>query len=242
MIRRLPLRVCFSAAIAMLLAIGCDRLPGKPTAADIEPNPDQILDFPELFSQNCAGCHGQNGNGNAALALANPVYLAIANDDVLRRATADGVPHSLMPPFARSAGGTLTDQQIDVLVEGMRKKWGKPDLLKGENPPPYASNEPADPARGHQVFITFCAPCHGDNGQGTTVAGSVVDGSYLALISDQNLRTTIIAGRPDFKHPDWRSFKPGTPVSSQQITDVVAWIASHRPKFPGEPYPQTSNP
>ena len=37
------------------------------------------------------------------------------------------------------------------------------------------------------------------------VSGSIVDPSYLALVSDQSLRSTIIAGRPDLGMPDWRS-------------------------------------
>ena len=50
---------------------------------------------------------------------------------------------------------------------------------------------------GAQVFATSCASCHGADGKGTATSGSIVDGSFLALVSDQNLRTTVIAGRPD---------------------------------------------
>ncbi len=48
--------------------------------------------FALLYAENCAGCHGPEGRGaGAALGLANPVYLAIADDAVLARATAEGV-------------------------------------------------------------------------------------------------------------------------------------------------------
>src|SRR5271170_5140362 len=110
-------------ATALLLAFGCDRLPGKPISADVELLPGQVHDFATLFQQNCAGCHGLNGKGNATLALANPVYLAIVSDDTLRRATAQGIPGTHMPPFAISKGGTLTDEQIDILVREMRARW-----------------------------------------------------------------------------------------------------------------------
>src|SRR6516164_6552954 len=107
-------------ALGMMACAGCGRLPGKPTAADVVLKPQEVRDFALLYSENCAGCHGPEGKGNGALALANPVYLAIANDDVLRRVTAQGVPGTLMPPFAESAGGMLTDEQVDILVSGMR--------------------------------------------------------------------------------------------------------------------------
>jgi hypothetical protein len=66
--------------------------------------------------------------------------------------------------------------------------------------------------------------------------GSIVDGSYLALISDQGLRSITIAGRPDEGMPDWRS-DGAQPLTDQQITDIVAWLASKRTANPGQPYP-----
>ena len=63
-------------------------------------------------------------------------------------------------------------------------------------------------------------------------ASSIVDGSYLALVSDQNLRTTVIAGRPEMGAPDWRGDVPGKPMSPEDVSDVVAWLAAQRPQFP----------
>src|SRR5712672_3518305 len=113
---------CILSAMALMLCAGC-KPPGKPTTADIELKPEEVSDFAALYRQNCAGCHGQDGKGNTALALANPVYLAIASDDTIRRVTSTGVRSSLMPAFAKSAGGTLTDEQIEILVKEMRARW-----------------------------------------------------------------------------------------------------------------------
>jgi cytochrome c oxidase cbb3-type subunit 3/ubiquinol-cytochrome c reductase cytochrome c subunit len=55
-----------------------------------------------------------------------------------------------------------------------------------------------------------------------------VDSSYLALVSDQHLRTVIITGVPAFGSPDWRGNVPGKPMSDGDVTDVVAWLAAHR--------------
>jgi hypothetical protein len=62
-----------------------------------------------------------------------------------------------------------------------------------------------------------------------------VDPSYLALISDQDLRSLIVAGVPDGAMPDWRS-DAAQPMTDQQVTDVVAWLASKRVATPGQPY------
>ena len=231
--RLLSLASCVAAAS---LFIGCQP-PGKPTSADVELKPEAVRDFAVLYRQNCAGCHGQEGRGNTALGLANPVYLAFADDNAIHRAIASGVHSSLMPAFAKSAGGTLTDDQLEVLVREIRARWAKPKEQLGATPPPYVAKAPGDATRGASAYATFCAACHGPEGKGTSKSGSIVDGSYLALVTDQSLRTTVIAGRPDLGHPDWRNCVTNQPMSAQQVTDVVAWLASHRTATPGQPYP-----
>jgi cytochrome c oxidase cbb3-type subunit 3/ubiquinol-cytochrome c reductase cytochrome c subunit len=221
--------------VGLLICAGC-RPPGQPTEADIELKPDQVRDFAVLYAQNCAGCHGKDGSGNSAFALANPIYLAIASEDTLRRGTAQGVPGSLMPAFAKSAGGTLTDEQIDIIVREIRTRWVKAADVAGANPPPYTAKEPGNAGHGKGVFATFCAGCHGAEGRGTAKGSSIVDESFLRLVTDQNLRTTIIAGRPDLGHPDWRHYLPDKEMSPHEVTDVVAWLASNRNANSNAPY------
>jgi cytochrome c oxidase cbb3-type subunit 3 len=210
--------------------------PGRPAAdSQVEP-PRTITNFRVLYAKNCAGCHGAGGNGGAAIGLGNPVYLAIAGDATIRRVTADGVPGTAMPAFAQHSGGMLTDEQIDAIVAGIRNHWAKPDALRDTNPPPYAALTPGDPKRGAAVYRTYCSSCHGAEGREGKGAGPIVDGSYLGLVSDQNLRTTVIAGRPDIGAPDWRGDLPGQPMSPDDVSDVVAWLAAQRPQYPGQPH------
>ena len=139
----------------------------------------------------------------------------------------------------------LTDQQIGVLAHGMMQQWSKQEVVAGLSIPQYRSRLTGDGARGQQAFGTFCARCHGAAGEGsagdakskTGKIGSIVDGSYLALISDQGLRSIMIAGRPDEGMPDWRT-DAAQPMTDQQITDIVAWLATKRTLNPGQPYPQ----
>lgn len=234
-------RVCLASFIVLLTALSTKGCGGLTAQVGPEPGrPDQVLDFNVLYRQNCAGCHGPGGSGGAAFPVADPVYLAIIQDPMLRKVIAEGVPNSLMPAFARSAGGMLTDQQVDSIVEGMRKHWSKPDALAGAAPPPYAASAPGDAQRGGGAYSTFCASCHGPDGRGTPKASSIVDGSYLGLVSNQGLRTVVICGRPDLNAPDWRNDVRDRAMTDQEISDVVAWLASRRPEFPGQPYPGQS--
>jgi len=222
--------------LAALALCGACQPPGKPTNADIELKPAEVHDFAALYNLNCAGCHGANGQGNAALGLANPVYLAIASDETIRHAIAAGVRGSLMPAFARSSGGTLTDEQVNILVHEMRARWAKPNEMLGTTPSPYAGDGPGNAERGASAYATFCAGCHGVDGKGSAKGSSIVDDSFLALVSYQNLRVTIIAGRPNLGHPDWRHDAPGRAMAPQEVTDVVAWLVAQRKVTPGQPY------
>lgn len=223
-----------SALAAVLLGAACTPS-GRPVAGAAEGIPLQVKDFAVLFRTHCAGCHGTEGRGGAALALADPVYLAIADDAVLTAAIRGGIAGSLMPAFGQSAGGLLTDAQVTALVRGMRSQWARPDALHGGTAPPYAAPGPGDADRGVQVFQTFCAGCHGSGGRGGPKASAITDGAYLSLISNQGLRTMVIVGRPELGAPDWRGNVPGRPMTSAEIGDVVAWLVAQRPH---PPHPQ----
>jgi cytochrome c oxidase cbb3-type subunit III len=215
---------------------GCANSPGRPTLESEKINPDAITDYATLYGENCAGCHGTAGKGGAALALGDPVYLAIADDAAMKHAATNGVSGTLMPAFAKSKGGMLTDKQIDIIVQGLRKQSSNPDALRGANPPPYSSTTPGNASTGANIFATYCSSCHGPAGGGGQKAGSIVDGSFLSLMSDQELRTIVIVGRPELGAPDWRGNVPGKPMSAQDVSDVVAWLVSQRSKYPGQPY------
>jgi mono/diheme cytochrome c family protein len=232
--------------ILCLACLGCAGAPGRPATGPEVPRPEQVMDFATLYKQNCAGCHGANGTNGAAMSLANPVYLAFAGEPIVRRVTANGVAGKLMPGFAGSAGGTLTDRQIDSLVEGIFHVWGRPNALAASQAPSYTGTQ-LNSGQGRKTFAEFCARCHGADGKGrkgttddpNAVAGSIVDPSYLALVSDQSLRSTIVAGRPDQGMPDWRSDATGPgahAMTDQEIGDTVAWLAAQRAQYPGQPY------
>lgn len=232
--------VCLLAVFA-LSTMACSP-PGRPSPTSQVIPPGKITAFDVLYGQNCAGCHGEDGRGGAAIGLADPLYLAIADDATIRRVTAQGVTGTAMPAFAQSSGGLLSNVQVDAIVTGMRTKWARPDLAASLNPPPYAGRSPGDAKRGATVYASFCSSCHGADGRGGPKASSIVDGSYLALVSDQGLRTTVIVGRPEFGFPDWRGDVPNHPMSSEDISDVVAWLVDQRPQFPGQPYASAQRP
>lgn len=213
------------AALAMLasgLALaGCGQLPGYPKSGPAVP-PDQVTDFHALFERNCQACHGAGGQNGPAMDLANPEFQALVDDATLRKIIANGLPGTQMPAWAQSAGGMLTDAQINALIAGMRKEWAKPNAFGGATPPPFLQPAGGDAKRGQQAYQARCASCH--EGRARQQLTSSV---YLSLVSDQALRSIIIAGRPDIGQPDWRNDN-GQALSPQDVTDIVTYLGSLR--------------
>ena len=206
---------------AMLAVTACDA-PGRQVVETAVIRPADIADFRVLYFENCSGCHGANGQGALTVGIGRPVYLAIADDAIIRKTIEEGRPGTPMPAFAQKAGGLLTDAQIDILVHGIRG-WANPGVFANTKPPVYAASEPGEATQGAEIFKVSCAQCHGPEGHG---ARTIADSSYLALVSDQHLRTVIIVGMPNLGMPDWRSHSK--PLSNTDVGDVVAWLAAQR--------------
>ena len=233
---KLFLNSCLLTALCAMLVSGCGSPHGQPAKEAETVAPNEVSDFDTLYGQNCAGCHGTEGRGGAAIALANPVYLAIADDAAIRTVITKGVPGTAMPAFAQSAGGMLTDVQIDVLTKEIRSRWSQRGILDAMSAPPYTPKLTGDAQRGEAAYKTFCASCHGSSGSGGAKGSSITDDSFLALVSDQGLRTIVIAGRPELGAPDWRGNISGKPMTDREVSDVIAWLVSRRSQIPGRPY------
>src|ERR1700757_1734831 len=219
--------------ILVVSSVGCHRRIGPPNDQAELMRPEEVVSFDRLYRQNCSACHGENGSGGPALDLANPNYQALVDDESLRGWITNGMSGTQMPAFGESAGGFLTPQQVDTLVTGMRSRWARADQ-KGQGIPPYFSSTIGIAEQGHQIFRENCSSCHQKGQQ------KITDTSYLALMSDQSLRTIVIAGRPDLGQPDWKQVQLGQPLTDQAVSDIVAYLHSLRSDTPGQPYPETS--
>ncbi len=229
------------ALAALATLTGCS-LPGKPKPGPDVPRPQSILDASTLYRQNCSGCHGADGQRGAATDLANPQYEALIDEATLRNIIANGEPGSLMPAFSTAHGGFLVDAQIASLARGIRARWYQGGTTAepaagGHGTPPYLASTPGDAANGPKVYATACARCHGATAQQPGRSGSILDGSFLALVTPQTIRTTILAGRPDLGMPDYRTLDPSHALTDAEVTDVTAWLIAQRPPQAGQPYP-----
>ena len=221
--------------VLVLAASGCD-FPGE-QSAQIRPVPaDQVTSFDELYATNCAGCHGADGTLGPAPPLNDPLFLRIVPDAVVHDVIRDGRPGTLMPAFVEQKAGTLTEAQVRVLADGLKKHWKPaPPSADEKHVPAYllptkgkGDSSTATIARGAKVYDRACAGCHGANGKGGDAAGAIADPAFLALLSDQALRRIVITGRPDLDMPDYAQTDGRAddfqPLTSAEIDDLVVYL------------------
>ncbi|MFI5345554.1 MAG: c-type cytochrome [Elusimicrobiota bacterium] len=140
----------------------------------------------ELFAQNCASCHGDEGRfpKPGIPTLHSPAVLAIADDAYYADIIAHGRPGTSMPSWK----AILTKTQMESLVVYIRSWSG----AAPERAPSIAAGGGVE--RGRELFTTHCVGCHGAEGRGG-IGNSLSAPSFLAMASDDFLRQTISLGR-----------------------------------------------
>ena len=123
----------------------------------------------QLFGDNCAACHGRDGRGRAN-------YPDLTDDDWLW----GGGPELIEQTMRVGINTAHPDTRI-----GQMPAFGRDQMLDREQVrnaaayvysltnPDYSTPENLDRIdAGHEVFVSTCAACHGDNGQGNVDVGA----------------------------------------------------------------------
>jgi len=169
-----------------------------------------------VYEDSCAHCHGDQGQGVAALSLNNPLFLASASDGYLRYAIQKGRRGTSMPGF----DGTLSNDQIDDIVSYIRT-WARavPDQALPQKPP-----------RIDQIVINPDGP---EPEFSPLREGRYVPADEVKAALDQGARMVLLDARPT---SDWsRAHIPGAiPVPYYDAESMMAglprdgtWIISY---------------
>lgn len=157
-----------------------------------------------LFEDNCAGCHGIEGDGARFFPNLNDNAWLWSNDpesiyQTIRFGINSNHPKTrvaIMPGFGSS--NTLNSSQIeDVLLyvqsltnERIADGTRAAETVKANN--------------GRHIFLTHCVACHGADGAGNQILGapSLIDSSWIYGSSSQDIKQSITNGRAGLM-PGW---------------------------------------
>ncbi len=196
------------------------------------PDPEQLEQGAILFVENCAMCHGLDGEGRVGATLAKD-WPSIRPDLGVRATIENGIPGSPMPPWSQAIGGPLTPEQIDALVVyilswqtgGARIIPPTPTYI----PRPALTAPPeveGDPNQGAILYDQNCAVCHGTNGEGRV--GATLAKAFASVRPDISVKAEISNGVEGSPMPAW-SQANGGPFSEEEINNVVAFVLTLKP-------------
>ena len=75
----------------------------------------------QLFSANCAQCHGKNATGGGSAPTLNSTqFLKSTTDDQIFALVSGGVSGTEMPAWSLDYGGTFTDEQVREVITYLR--------------------------------------------------------------------------------------------------------------------------
>ncbi|MCA9250802.1 MAG: c-type cytochrome, partial [Phycisphaerales bacterium] len=180
-----------------------------------------------VYAANCVGCHGERGEGASGPALSNPNFLRFASDGFLMATMALGRSGTEMRPVKRgpqSILGLSSDEVNDVVAYLRSWEFASPFETPDGTEIPHRFVVPWDLKRGHELFDSNCAGCHGTDGKGSW-APELNNEGFLAAATDGMLQATIVRGRHGTA---MRSFGKGsqglTDLSAEDIDDIVAYM------------------
>jgi mono/diheme cytochrome c family protein len=181
----------------------------------------------QLYAENCAVCHGPDGEGRVGATLAKD-FPSIRPDLRVKATIENGIPGSVMPAWSQENGGPLTETQINALVAYILS-WesGEPLVIA---PSPAPVERPAltplpdiegDPNHGALLYDENCAVCHGPDGEGRV--GATLAKDFPSIRPDLRVKAVIDRGVEGSVMPAW-SQENGGPLTESDVNDLVAFI------------------
>jgi mono/diheme cytochrome c family protein len=170
----------------------------------------------------CSRCHGEFGEGDTGPSILNRNFLLSASDSYLSETISRGRSHTAMFGWSVDVHGNerLDNQDISNLISFMRS------AIHHEWNYIYAGSNPGNPSSGKQLFLSNCAECHGEDGEGIE-APALHNQEFLSAASNGYLVGTISVGRSETTMPSWGRGERNYPaLTGKERQDITAYIRS----------------
>ncbi|MFA9454396.1 MAG: c-type cytochrome, partial [Candidatus Aminicenantaceae bacterium] len=167
----------------------------------------------ELYLENCALCHGEDGKGAQVITISNADMLAAASDTYLYETITRGRGNTAMPGWGRFSSEELA--HILAFLRSWSTVAGRSSLDLGAR---------GDAARGKERYHFLCSRCHGIYGQGDT-GPAIQNPDFLAAASDAFLTAMVSYGRRGTAMFGWATaVSLQERLSTQDVADVITFL------------------
>jgi cbb3-type cytochrome c oxidase subunit III len=197
------------------------------------PEGDALASGLTLYSENCAACHGSNGEGSTLAPALNSEELRTRLSDAdVARIINQGVPTTLMAAW----DAALADAEVNDLVLLIRR-WDELEAAGVAMPvveAPPIDMSPEAVATGEWLFGVLCAQCHGTGGYGSPMAPALNNQLFLSETPDAAIQQIIALGVSGTSMPAW-----GGRLTDADIAALTAYLRSLEPNAPAIVAPST---
>ena len=175
-----------------------------------------------LYIENCAICHGNNGQGGMGIPLALNSFLESASDNYLKQTIRLGRPDRIMPSFY-----WLSESEINDIIQFIGQ-WRKSAAPTWKNTPIIADSE-----KGKKLFSEKCESCHGRDGQGGKGSGMRFSRTRNSPITAPALNNQgLLNSAPDsMLHFIIKHGRKNTPMPSAKALNLKANDINHLVSF-----------
>ncbi len=215
--------------IAIFIPIYWVTEPGRQEAA-LERQVDEAAGRgAELYTSQCAVCHGPAGEGGIGPALKGITREAVE----LEKAIARGIAGTAMPAMSLEDGGPLQSHQIKDLgafILNWDQSRIEPSSIPVASPPvPAPAPSPIPPpvvvaAAADELYTGKCAGCHGDKRQGVSGFAPELTPDSLERLSHTEIQGILLNGLPGTAMPPFKGM-----LSQEEIDALVQYIKDTSP-------------
>jgi mono/diheme cytochrome c family protein len=166
-----------------------------------------------LYQDSCASCHGPDGSGAFAPAIAAKEFLESVDDIQITQLIALGVPGTEMIAYSNDLGGPLTSQEVTAITTYLRSL--EEDAISKPN---WRTPLEDEDLTNTELFILACSRCHGVDAEGIEdIAPDISQDSLTLLETDEWINQRITDGfklMPRFSRI----------LTTEQIADIVTYL------------------
>lgn len=184
------------------------------------PDGDLLSQGITFFAENCAVCHGANGEGTAVAPAINTVDVRTRYDETsLARVITEGVPGTVMAGWSAQINADELSAVINFLLRWEEIEGAGLEMPVVETPPLDMSPERI--AQGSMLFDLVCVQCHGVDAFGSPMAPALNNQQFLNDTSDGAIQQIITLGVPGTVMPSWAGY-----LTEDDIVSIVAYLRS----------------
>jgi ubiquinol-cytochrome c reductase cytochrome c subunit len=192
-----------------------------PTVSNASPLPTEVSSGQQLFTKNCASCHGLNGEGvKVNGTVIGPNIMEAGAAAVSFQMSSGRMPMAGQQKQSRRTTNTFSAEEIKAVAEYIGGMGTGPGIPTDSQ---YSTSglTAEQIAKGGELFRTNCSACHNYAGKG----GALSDGNYAPPLTGTGVTNQEIWEAVRTGPQNMPVFSP-TQLSDEDVSTVIAYLSA----------------